>query len=430
MNKVEKILKWIREVDVKSLPYDVVSVGWGPKEKNGKETDEYCVIFTVKTKKPIEELNPKEIIPKDLEIIMNDEGSDIEELVSFKTDIKEPNLCEKLVSYCNQASNTVDPVKQHRIRRRKLTGGIEAMTIWGAYVGTLGIFVKDKTDGQIVALSNNHVFANSQVTSQLLTLNEQNMSTTLEISAYQPSGYWATSPENDYIGKCKRAVMIGNINPNIVGTINSSPIIGETSCDAAIVQLSSYNLIDSLDSPNVLNFTGKAPFQFATDSEIDSLAPGASNQGAPIFRSGRTLGSIGSPGNTYSCNLSVYQLNTAFVGTYSGFLSYFSNSFYVRGNVAAGAGGDSGSAMFALYNQGNPSLSAWKLIGLLFAGPSDSSYTIGCRITNIAKALDIVPWDTTIPSFSSNKTVTTLGNVYSQTLELSGRKFYQVGFLN
>ena len=36
MNTVEKILKWIREVDIKSLPYNVVGIGWGQKEKNGQ----------------------------------------------------------------------------------------------------------------------------------------------------------------------------------------------------------------------------------------------------------------------------------------------------------------------------------------------------------------------------------------------------------
>ena len=422
MNNVEQILKWIREVDIKTLPYDVVGIGWGPKEKDGKETGEYGVIFTVKEKKAIIDLDPQKIIPKDLNIPIDDY------LISFKTDVKNPIIHEKIIQ-CNTPSDALDPVKQNRVRRRVLMGGIETMTQWGAYTGTLGIFVKDKTDGQIVALSNNHIFANSQVVANLLTPNEQGMSTTIEISAYQPTGFWKTTKDGDYIGKCKRAVLIGNGDPTILGIDAGYPVITDTTCDAAILELSENNLIDSVLSPNILNFNAMAPFQFATDAEIDSLAPGGSNQGSPIFRSGRTLGPLGYPGNTYSCNLSVYQLNTAYVGTYSGHLSYFSNSFFVRGNVEPGAGGDSGSAMFALYNQNNTSLSAWKLIGLLFAGPSNNSYTIGCRITNIAEALDIAPWDTTIPSFSSTKTIAISGNKYSNSIELSGRKFYQVGFL-
>jgi hypothetical protein len=116
------------------------------------------------------------------------------------------------------------------------------------------------------------------------------------------------------------------------------------------------------------------------------------------------------------------------VGTYSGYASFFSDCFYVRGNVFAGTGGDSGSAMFALFNSTNPSLSTWKLIGLLFAGPEDESYTMGCRITKIAQSLDIAPWDTSIPQLSSTNNITNLRGNYSQNLTLSGRKYYQVGY--
>jgi hypothetical protein len=423
MNNIEKILKWIREVNVKTLPYDVLSIGWGPQKTNNIDTGEYGIIFTVKEKKPIEDLKTDQIIPKNLEIPLENL-----ENILVKTDVIEPVFCKKLPALCHTNSNTIDPVKQNRIRRRPLIGGIEAMTDWGNYVGTLGILVKDKSDGQIVALSNNHVFANSQITALFKTPNEQNFTTTTKISGYQPTGYWRTTSQNDYIGKCKKAVMIGDVDSSIITYIDSTAVISETSSDAAILELSNYNLIDPLSSANILNFDVKAPYQFATDSEIDSLAPLASNSGAPVFRSGRTLGPIGSPGNTYSCGLSVYQLNWALVGTYSGYASYFSNCFYVRGNVDAGADGDSGSAMFALFNRNNPSLSAWKLIGLLFAGPDDSSYTIGCRITNIANALNIGSWDTKIPNLSSRISIIALTDNFSQNVSLSGRTYYQSGY--
>lgn len=423
MNNVEKILQWIRKVDIKTLPYDVLGIGWGPKEKNGTETNEYCIVFTVNEKKPLNELSSEQIIPKNLEISFENL-----EKIAIKTDVVEPIFCKKLPAYCHTSSDTIDPVQQNRIRRRPLMGGIETMSDWGNFVGTLGILVKDKSDGQIVALSNNHIFANSQVTAKLRTSNEQGFTTITKISGYQPTGYWKTTPQNDYIGKCKKTVMVGDVDSSIVGYIGLTPVISETSSDAAILELSNYNLIDSLSSANVLNFDVKAPYSFATDSEIDSLAPFASNSGAPVFRSGRTLGPVGSPGNTYSCGLSVYQLNWALVGTYSGYASYFSNCFYVRGNVAAGAGGDSGSAMFALFNRNNPALSAWKLIGLLFAGPDNNSYTIGCRITNIANALNIGSWDTKIPNLSSRISTIALTDNFSQNVSLSGRTYYQSGY--
>jgi hypothetical protein len=423
MSEINKILKWIREVNIKTLPYDVLGIGWGPKKKNGTETGEYCIIFTVKEKKPLEELKPEEIIPKNLEI-----STEYIKNIFIKTDVIEPVFNKKKPAYCHTSSNTLDPVQQNRIRRRPLMGGIETMTDWGNFVGTLGIFVKDKTDGQIVALSNNHIFANSQVTAELKTANEQGFTTTTKISGYQPTGYWRTTQQNDYIGKCKRAVMVGDVSSTILFYSGVVPVLDETSSDAAILELSNYTLIDPTSSGNILNFDIKAPYQFATDEEIDSLAPAATNQGAPIFRSGRSLGPIGFPGNTFSCGLSVYELNWALVGTYSGYASYFSDCFFVRGDVAAGTGGDSGSAMFALFNKDIPSLSAWKLIGLLFAGPNDDSYTIGCRITNIANSLNIAPWDTKIPTLSSKPETVTLEDNFSQNVSLSGRTYYQTGY--
>lgn len=423
MNDVEKVLKWIREVDIKTLPYDIVGIGWGYKKKQGVETNDYGIIFTVKEKKPIEELDPEKIIPKIVDVSV-----DAFEKISVSTDVVEPVICQKL-GYCHTPSDTLDPVKQNRIRTRPLIGGIESMSNWDNFVATLGIFVKDKTDGQIVALSNNHVFANSQVMAFFTTPNDMGKTSTLEISGYQPTGYWNTTPQNDYIGECKRAVMIGDAEPIISGYSGSSPVIQLTSCDAAILKLSNYTLINSLCSPNILGFDVKAPYEFANDTEIDSLVVGGSNSGAPIFRSGRTLGPFGSPGNTYSCGLSVFSLNFAYVGSYSGFLSYFDNSFYVRGNATAGAGGDSGSAMFALFNRNSPSLSAWKLIGLLFAGDSLNTYTIGCRITNVANSLNIGPWDTKIPTLSSKlNTLIVKGNSTSPTITLSGRTYHQSGY--
>jgi hypothetical protein len=217
----------------------------------------------------------------------------------------------------------------------------------------------------------------------------------------------------------KRAVLFGNAGL-------SGPYV-QSSCDAAILELKDYTLIDSVSSLGLLGFNQPGPYAFATDAEIDSLAPGGSNSGAPIFRSGRTSGAIGFPGNTFSCKLSVYQFNPAVVG-YTPYSSTVNDCFYVEGNVSPGAPGDSGSALLALFNKDNPSLSAWKVVGLLFAGPADSSYCIGCRITTVARDLNISSWDGKIPTYTSKRTITTLNNTNSNTVTLSGRTFYQAGF--
>jgi hypothetical protein len=422
MNNIPELLEWIRNVNIKTLPYkDVVGVGWGPKVINGEETEEYSIIFTVREKKPLDELTIEELVPKNFNL--NDS--------IYVTDVKEPILHSKISNRdCFTLGSTVEPIRSNCTRRRPLKSGCESENNWGAFVATLGTFVIDRTDGQIVALSNNHVFGNSQVTARYLTTNYFGDKNTLTLSAFQPTGTYKTTRADDYIGMSKRPVVIGDIDSDLY-----AGYISETSCDAAIVKLSKYtDLIDST-SLQPIGFNYASPYRFATDSEIDSLLnPQSVNYGAPLFRSGRTIGPVGYPGNTSSCNISAYAFDDALVGDYNGYTSYFSNSFLVRGDVVAGRGGDSGSMFLGLFNRNNPSLSAWKVIGLLFAGPSTSfpAYTIGCRITSIVKELNIAPWDgITIPTLSASTDYKTVGYTdpiaITSTVALSGRTYYQLG---
>ena len=417
MNDTAEILKWIREVDRSTIPYDIVDIGWGPKISNGQETNVNGLIFLVNEKKPLSALSPNEIIPKNYTV----------ENITLKTDVQEAVLHQKIVD-CHNPSPLVEPIKSNYLKYRPLKGGCSSIS-FGGTDATLGIMVRDKTDGQVVALSNNHVYAASQVSAYWNVANEDGFNNTGPISARQPAGptynpYGNSTASVDYIGKCKRSVVIGNINP----VLNGFGRISDTSCDAAILELSGYDLIDSVNSPNVVNFSQSGPYTFATDSEIDSLMDtGSPNYAAPIFRSGRTRGPVGYPGySTFNCQLSVYQFLGANVGTYSGYSVFFSNCFYVRGTTVAGEGGDSGSAFFALFDPNSQSLSAWKMIGLLFAGPGSLAYSIGCRITSVTRDLDVVPWDTKMPTVTSNVEYIRSSST-SATLNISGRKYYQLG---
>jgi len=413
-------MEWIRSLDRSTFSSNLVGVGWGPKTVGGQETDEYGLIFRVTEKKPLHELLPADVIPATVSI----------KEVEYITDVQQCPLDETFAPDCHTISDTIPPVSTSRQRTRPLMGGTESETSWNEYVATLGMFVTDKSDGQVVALSNNHVFAASQVHAFYNATNSDGFKSIEPLSAFQPTGNWATTPGNDFIGRGKKCVVIGNKDY----TLASANYITDTSCDAAIASLSSYTLIDTVSSPRIMGFDANPPFKFASDYEIDSLLDiNSSNYAAPIFKCGRTTGPIGYPGNTYSCKVSVYQFGTADVGLYSGYRSYFSNSFWTRGNVIAGRGGDSGSAYFALLSANSIALSAWKCIGLLFAGPGDSSYSIGCRITNITKDLDVVPWDGKIPALSATTHLLTLSSSQIQPLNtsavitLSGRKYYQLG---
>ena len=421
---IENTLKWIRETSPSDLPYNVKGVGWGPKTVNGVETDQYCVVFTVTKKQPSHLLLNQQVIPKQLNI----HGVDI------ITDVIESTLIQKLVTpSCHVGYNTTnppEPIASNRKKYRPLKGGVSSIH-FGGTDATLGMLVRDKTDDQIVALSNNHVYAGSQLVADFRMANQGNVTNLYSLSSSQPGGYQynpyaSTNQTMDYIGTCKRAALVGDVNnqPDTSGAL-------VTSCDAAILSLRDYTLINN-SSANVLNFSKPAPYVFATDSEIDSLLnPTSVNYRSPVFRSGRTLGPVGKPGYSASCTLSVYNFNTAYVGPYSTKNSYFYNCFSVRGNVAGGAGGDSGSILFALLSSTVPSASAWKVIGLLFSGPADSSYTTGSRITTVADRLNIEPWDfntTPIPTtLFSHPTYVRLPQT-TNTVDLSGRTFFQVGF--
>jgi hypothetical protein len=123
----------------------------------------------------------------------------------------------------------------HRARSRPLSGGCEAETRWNQFVATLGMFVTDKTDGQVVALSNNHVLGALQMMASVNIPNALNQTNTFYTSGFQPTFQYRTTRANDFIGFCKRPVPMGNVDENIVGTN-----IGITSSDAAILKLSNY----------------------------------------------------------------------------------------------------------------------------------------------------------------------------------------------
>jgi anaerobic C4-dicarboxylate transporter len=80
-----------------------------------------------------------------------------------------------------------------------------------------------------------------------------------------------------------------------------------------------------------------------------------------------------------------------------------------------------------------PTVSAWKVIGLLFAGPGDSTYSIGCRITSIVQKLDITPWNTIMPTVSATYKTIVISPLSYTTMQdscyvtLSGRKYFYVG---
>ena len=318
----------INSLNLLDLFPDIHGYGIALKEIKGITTDDLCVQFYVEKKKRLDQLSLEQVLPTTLldfgvdvitdvkeagvssrlgdDVNYNEMLNEEQQLINYQnyliskiedhnnqiytnTDTSASIMSYGHLNYYNEPNaKTTDPIRLNYLKNRPLLGGSSSIYIGGSDA-TLGLIVRDSTDDSIVALSNNHVYANSQFIG--LCALGGNSPNTLTLSARQPSSnlyspYGSSVPGNDYIGRHKRCVALYQNNSNMV--------------DSAIVQLSSYSLIQAL-STQVIGFTELGPYLFATTEEIDSLMdPNSVNFKAPIFRNGRTLGPIGYPGNLHS----------------------------------------------------------------------------------------------------------------------------------
>jgi hypothetical protein len=111
---------------------NVVGVGLGYKETRGKKTDELCVVALVRRKVPEAGLQPSDLVPREVDGIPTD-VMDVGELRA-------------------QAERTD--------RWRPAPGGV-SIGHYKITAGTFGTVVRDRSSGERLILSNNHVLANS-----------------------------------------------------------------------------------------------------------------------------------------------------------------------------------------------------------------------------------------------------------------------------
>ena len=113
---------------------NVTAVGIGTKIVNGENTGELCIKVFVAKKLPLSALKAEQVVPTTLE---NDVKTDVEEAGPF------------------YAMAPVD----HQKKWRPPIGGISTSRVAPGTGSICGFFFKDKTDGQVVGVSNNHVWA-------------------------------------------------------------------------------------------------------------------------------------------------------------------------------------------------------------------------------------------------------------------------------
>jgi hypothetical protein len=368
------------------------------KEVNGEPTDQLCLTLCVEKKLPLGEISsPGDIFPDSVIVDGENYSTDVVEMAELSA-----NSCYTLPNPANPESTWLMPVSGNRVEHRPLVGGISVGTIppqgWGGGsvdTGTLGGLAVDLNDNTLVGVSNNHVLSKNTLAGDLggAYTNSSGLTWWTFLSANDTT----TSVGHDRYPVFQRSTYDeytasqATMNNLKIGTVkNAYPF------------KSSDNKIDvctfALDT-SVLNLTSTSvnwqqylldyntPMDWATNTEIQSLL--TTELGAPVFRSGRTEGPVGYPGSEpygTTCKLSAYAIGSTNVN-YGGNLGSigFTDQIFFRSNqgsaLSPSSGGDSGSFVCALFNEGT-ALSAWKIIGLNFAGNG----TIGVmnKISNVS----------------------------------------------
>jgi len=313
---------------------NVTGVGVGIKYVKGRPTGEKCIVVFVSRKLPKEELNPRDIVPAEIE--------------GVKTDVREAVF----------KALTTPEEKQKKWRPAK--GGV-SIGHYSITAGTLGCLVKDKTDGEKVILSNNHVLAAS---------NQGKVGDPI----LQPGSYDGGRVETDTIARLKRFIPIEfeqdstcPIAKGFCTVYNAlAKVFGAKTRLVTVKEV--YNTVDcaiaSPISPNVVS-----------DDVIDIGVPQGvvmPQVGLKVKKSGRTTCLTHGEIDTVDLTVRVmYDYKTAL----------FRDQIGIQPSQGLfSSGGDSGSAIVTEDEA--------KLVGLLFAG-SNTGYTIANKIQNVMEELNV-----------------------------------------
>jgi len=443
------------------------NVGLARKVVNGKVTDDISITLYVENKLDINQLNPDDIFPSYflVDSINNEVPSDVcvadVDFIANAT-----NACYTEPAYNTNPSTWLMPISGNRTVRRPLVGGTSIGTIpsnnfGGGYigVGTLGGLAVDLDDYTIVGVTNNHVL-NLTLNSGGVTDNiyggdvyyfSQNtpISTTYSFYSYLCASltYSSLTAPNSYAypvyqpGSMDLYSSVGysqsSMEPFKIGYMKRSYPMSTNNnlIDCSIFKLDTTKSGLSSTSENWQQFLLdiSTPMDWATESEIDSLL--TTNFEAPIFRTGRTLGPVGYPGalSGYgtTCALSARSLGYNLNINYGGKPQYLgcTDTIYVIGTADASSGGDSGSFVCALLDAGNPALSAWKVVGQLFASSSSTGNMLANRIDHVASLMNLSAYKgDALEIESSRSTVVIEGHEISDPfIYVNGKKYWQAG---
>ena len=402
MNDISKLKIKAAELFDSNVNWNGVIVS--KKEKNGIVIDEPCVTLFVEKKLPLDQISESDLFPSSIDI----DG------ITYSTDVVETPPIEMLNCYTQPVPGTPEsswlmPISGNRSVHRPLVGGVSVGTFppagWGGSwlgVGTLGGLAVDLDDYTLVGVTNNHVLSNTVQGTFVPAFSSHHL---LVYWSFLSANDTLPSPGDERYPVYQRGttdqytVTQSVMQPLTIGTVKKAMPFKASSnkIDINTIALSgTHSLNLSSTSSNWQQYLQNItqPMDWATDAEIDSLL--TTEYGAPVFRSGRTLGPVGYPGSDpygFSCKLSAYGFGTINVGLGGNVgTTGWIDQIGIRSNssdIWPSTGGDSGSFVSALFNSTNPALSAWKVIGLLFAGPVDNSLLFANRITNVANMFNL-----------------------------------------
>lgn len=311
---------------------NVVGVGYGYKEQQGRRTDELCVVALVRIKVPRAGLTERDLVPK--------------QLAGVTTDVIQVGDLKALQSRTE--------------RWRPAPGGV-SIGHYQITAGTLGTAVRDRSTGERLILSNNHVLANSNQASEGDPI-------------LQPGAIDGGHVETDTLAHLVRFEPIQfNQAPPSCGI--ASGVAAAANFLAALVG-SKHRLQAFYQNPQAVNAVDAAVARPVAESELSSeiLDIGEvqgtleAALGMAVRKSGRTTAFTTGQITVLDATLTInYGENRT---------ALFENQIVTS---AMSQGGDSGSLLVA-----GETLQA---VGLLFAGSNQA--TIHNPIAQVLEALDI-----------------------------------------
>jgi hypothetical protein len=319
------------KAEILSKP-NVVGVGVGFKEKDGKLTDEVVVVALVRDKVPKAGLKPRELVPQRVD--------------GVQTDVIQ-------VGEIRAQQSRTD-------RWRPAPGGV-SLGHYQVTAGTFGAVVRDRTTGDRLILSNNHVLANSNdaafgdpiLQPGAIDGGQVSTDTIAHLERFCPIEY-STQP-----GTCGTAdtyALIGNAVARLLGS-SSRVVTVQVNPQAA-------NLVDAAVARPVEN--DMILDEILEIGEVVGTLP--AGLGMAVRKSGRTTG--------LSTGTITVLDATVDVSYGAGRTARFENQIVTS---AMSQGGDSGSLLVAGASQ--------QAVGLLFAGSEQT--TIHSPIQAVLDCLNV-----------------------------------------